>query len=330
MIFSLVFSFILILLITFLAVGVSGGSLLYILDLPSFAGVLLIFAISIILSGNGKVFCSIFSSHKKFAAFDFQQLKKADEALDFSIKLLFYSAILIPVLILIYTLSNASKSEYFFSHLGLNCAVLLLSLLYLSLLEMILITAKAKIRKSSVLFMAEDFQQNDSKQESKQYSKQKADVKSVFKNITGFVLLAAVFTAYGIFSGVYSWGSGNVIFAIIDLPSIMIQIFFVLPLIAISGNFSILFKGLKSAFCGIKIDLKSKNLFQNALKSAMSLNWCSCFATVICSAVCILGDLSDFSKLSANLAVGFIPFFYVACVNLVLLFAEIKVCKAAL
>ena len=326
MIFSLVFSFILILLITFLAVGVSGGSLLYILDLPSFAGVLLIFAISIILSGYGKVFCSIFSSHKKFAAFDFQQLKKADEALDFSIKLLFYSAILVPVLILIYTLSNASKSEYFFSHLGLNCAVLLLSLLYLSLLEMILITAKAKIRKSSVLFMAEDFQQNDSKQD----SKQKADVKSVFKNITGFVLLAAVFTAYGIFSGVYSWGSGNVIFAIIDLPSIMIQIFFVLPLIAISGNFSILFKGLKSAFCGIKIDLKSKNLFQNALKSAMSLNWCSCFATVICSAVCILGDLSDFSKLSANLAVGFIPFFYVACVNLVLLFAEIKVCKAAL
>lgn len=322
MIFSLFFSFILILLITFLAVGVSGGSLLYILDLPSFAGVLLIFAISIILSGYGKVFCSIFSSHKKFAAFDFQQLKKADEALDFSIKLLFYSAILIPVLILIYTLSNASKSEHFFSHLGLNCAVLLLSLLYLSLLEMILITAKAKIRKSSVLFMAEDFQQND--------SKQKADVKSVFKNITGFVLLAAVFTAYGIFSGVYSWGSGNVIFAIIDLPSIMIQIFFVLPLIAISGNFSILFKGLKSAFCGIKIDLKSKNLFQNALKSAMSLNWCSCFATVICSAVCILGDLSDFSKLSANLAVGFIPFFYVACVNLVLLFAEIKVCKAAL
>lgn len=326
MIFSFVFSFILILLITFLAVGVSGGSLLYILDLPSFAGVLLLFAISIILSGYGKVFCSIFSSHKKFAAFDFQQLKQADEALDFSIKLLFYSAILIPVLILIYTLSNASKSEYFFSHLGLNCAVLLLSLLYLSLLEMILITAKAKIRKSSVLFMAEDFQQNDSKQE----SKQKADVKSVFKNITGFVLLAAVFTAYGIFSGVYSWGSGNVIFAIIDLPSIMIQIFFVLPLIAISGNFSILFKGLKSAFCGIKIDLKSKNLFQNALKSAMSLNWCSCFATVICSAVCILGDLSDFSKLSANLAVGFIPFFYVACVNLVLLFAEIKVCKAAL
>ena len=322
MIFSLFFSFILILLITFLAVGVSGGSLLYILDLPSFAGVLLIFAISIILSGYGKVFCSIFSSHKKFAAFDFQQLKKADEALDFSIKLLFYSAILIPVLILIYTLSNASKSEYFFSHLGLNCAVLLLSLLYLSLLEMILITAKAKIRKSSVLFMAEDFQQND--------SKQKADVKSVFKNITGFVLLAAVFTVYGIFSGVYSWGSGNVIFAIIDLPSIMIQIFFVLPLIAISGNFSILFKGLKSAFCGIKIDLKSKNLFQNALKSAMSLNWCSCFATVICSAVCIRGDLSDFSKLSANLAVGFIPFFYVACVNLVLLFAEIKVCKAAL
>ena len=326
MIFSLVFSFILILLITFLAVGVSDGSLLYIWDLPSFAGVLLIFAISIILSGYGKVFCSIFSSHKKFAAFDFQQLKKADEALDFSIKLLFYSAILIPVLILIYTLSNASKSEYFFSHLGLNCAVLLLSLLYLSLLEMILITAKAKIRKSSVLFMAEDFPQNDSKQD----SKQKADVKSVFKNITGFVLLAAVFTAYGIFSGVYSWGSGNVIFAIIDLPSIMIQIFFVLPLIAISGNFSILFKGLKSAFCGIKIDLKSKNLFQNALKSAMSLNWCSCFATVICSAVCILGDLSDFSKLSANLAVGFIPFFYVACVNLVLLFAEIKVCKAAL
>ena len=76
-------------------------------------------------------------------------------------------------------------------------------------------------------------------------------------------------------------------------------------------------------------DLKAKYLYQNAFKSAMSLNWCASFATVICSSVCILGDLSDISRLFANFAVGFIPLFYSACINLVLLFSEIKICKSA-
>lgn len=324
MILNFIFSLILIVLVTFFEVVISGGSLFYILDFPSFAGVFLIFAISIILSGCGKSFCTIFSSRKKISTFDFQHLKKSDETLAFSINLLFYSAIFIPVLIIIYTLSNITKSPDILSHLGSNCAVLLLSLLYLSLLEMILITIKAKIRKTSVLFMAENFQKNNSKQK----SKQNTNKKSVFKNIIGFVLLAAVFTTYGFFSGVYSWGSNSVILTIIDLPSIIMLFLYVLPLLAISGNFVILFKGLKTAFSGTKIDLISKNLYQNALKSAMSLNWCASFATVICSAICILGDLNDLSKPTANLAVGFIPFFYAACINLVLLFAEIKICKS--
>ena len=157
MILNFIFSLILIVLVTFFEVVISGGSLFYILDFPSFAGVFLIFAISIILSGCGKSFCTIFSSRKKFSTFDFQHLKKSDETLAFSINLLFYSAIFIPVLIIIYTLSNITKSPDILSHLGSNCAVLLLSLLYLSLLEMILITIKAKIRKTSVLFMAENF-----------------------------------------------------------------------------------------------------------------------------------------------------------------------------
>lgn len=325
MILSLIFSLISITLITFAGVGLSGCSLLYILNFTSLAGVLLIFAVSTLLSGYGKQFCTIFSSVKKFKSFDLQHLKKSDETLDFSIKLLFYSAILIPVFIFIYTLSNASKSPELFSHLGQNCSVLLLSLLYLSLLEMILITVKAKVRKCSIFFMAEDFLQNDSQTK----PGKKENSKSIFKNIIGFVLLLSVFIVYGLFSGVYSWGSNNPIITIIDVPSILLLFLYVLPLLAISGNFTILFKGLKTAFSGAKTDLKSKYLYQNAFKSAMSLNWCASFATVICSSVCILGDLSDISRLFANFAVGFIPLFYSACINLVLLFSEIKICKSA-
>ena len=324
MILNFIFSFIWIILITFVGVGVSGGSLTFILDFSSFTGVFLIFAISIILSGYGKMFCAIFSSGNKIATFDFQHLKKSEEALDFSIKLLFYSAILIPVLILIYTLSNASQSPDFYSHLGSDCAVLLLCLLYLSLLEMILITAKAQIRKNSILFMAEDFLQNKSQTK----SEQKVNLKKVFTNIIGFILLVTVFLIYGLFSGVYSWGENNAILIIIDIPSILMMFLYVLPLLLISGNFKVLFKGFKTAFSGIKIDVKSKNLYQNAFKSTMSLNWCASFATVICSFVCILSDLSDVSKLSANFAVGIIPLFYAACLNLVLLFAEIRICNS--
>ena len=64
MIFSFVFSFILILLITFLAVGVSGGSLLYILDLPSFAGELFI-SIETVKSHMNSIFEKLSISSRK-------------------------------------------------------------------------------------------------------------------------------------------------------------------------------------------------------------------------------------------------------------------------
>ena len=91
----------------------------------------------------------------------------------------------------------------------------------------------------------------------------KENSKSIFKNIVGFVLLLSVFIVYGLFSGVYSWGSNNPIITIIDVPSILLLFLYVLPLLAISGNFTILFKGLKTAFSGAKTDLKSKYLISS-------------------------------------------------------------------
>ncbi len=296
-----------------------GGTITEILDLISFAGILLLFVAALFISGYGKTFFRIFQSKKKFQTLNLQELKKTDLALKYASKILFYTAILFPVLVLIYTLRNYYKNPETYNHLGPNCAVLLLSILYLSLLEMIIYTMKAKIRKSVILYMAEE----------EEKIAEKNNCKTFIKTIAGiaFFILIAVFYSY--ISGVYAWGKNTLISSILDIPFTIIMIIYVLPLVMISGNIKILFRSIKTLFTGTKIGVSEKSLCLNAVKNTMSLNWYASFSAATCGWIGILNNLEDVSHLPENLSVSFIPILYASCLNLFLLLVEIRVTKAA-
>ncbi len=306
---------------TILATLTGGGTLFGILDYISFIGVLLLFSVAIFISGYGKTFCRIFSTKKKFQSLDLLELQKTDLALDFASKILFYTAILIPILVLIYTLANYYNTPETLMHIGPNCAVLILSLLYLSLFEMIIITLKAKVRKTVILYMAEE---NEAVSDN-----EKTSSRNIIKMLFGILLFLLVCFLFGWISGIYAWGEHSLFDSIFDIPFILIMAIYVLPLIALSENFTKLFGSIKLVFTGRKITVSQKNLYLNAVKTTMALNWYAAFSGAICGWIGMLNNLEDASALPANLAVSIIPFFYAGCLNLFLLLVEIRVTKAA-
>lgn len=305
---------------TWLAIETGGGTVGEILDLIPFAGVMILFAVAIFISGYGKDFCRIFSTKKKFSEMDFQKLQQTDIALDFASRILFYTALLIPVLVLIYTLSNYYNDAKTYSHLGPNCAVLILSILYLSLFEMIILTLKARTRKSVVLYMAESEKLTVKKTNTARHS---------LKVTLGIILFIITCGLYGYVSGIYAWGKYPLLGTIIDVPFILIMLIYVLPLIALSGNFMILCGAIKTVFTGRAVNITQKNLYLNIVKTTVQLNWYAAFSGAACGWIGILCNLEDSSSLPANLAVSLIPFFYATCLNLFLLLVEIRVNKAA-
>ena len=321
MIINLLLSLIPICISTVLAIITNGGDMYGIWDYISFIGVLLIFSVAIFISGYGKTFCRIFSIKKKIQNFDFQELQKTEQALDFGSKILFYATMLIPILVLIYTLTNYHNTPETLMHLGPNCAVLLLSILYLSLFEMIIITLRAKIRKSQISYMAE---------ETEVISKEIISSKFSFnKMILGLLLLLTVCITYGWFSGVFSWGEQSLFTSIFDIPFILIMILYVLPLVAVSENINSLFESIRIVFTVKKVTITKKNLYLNAVKTTMHLNWYAAFSGAVCGWIGMLYNLENASALLKNLAVTLIPFLYATCLNLFLLLVEIRITKAA-
>lgn len=302
---------------TVIAILTGGGTIQGLLDSISFTGVVVLFVVAIIGSGYGKPFFRIFSSKKKFQSLNLQELKKTDQALEFAGKILFYTAVLIPVLVLIYTLRNFYKDAGTYRHLCPNMAVLLLSILYMDLIEMILCTLKAKTHKEVIMYMADE--------------KMLDRNKGAFSGKTlGTVLVAilsfiVVCVLYGYVSGVYVWGQSSLFSSVFDVPFILIMAVYVFPLLAISGNLSVLSGSIKVLFSGSGIAVSQKHLYLNAVKLTVSLNWYAAFSGAACGWIGMLCNLEDISSLPANLSVSLVPFFYAACLNLFLLLVECRV-----
>lgn len=319
MIINFLLSLISICAATVLSIKTSGGTITGLFNLISFTGVLLLFVVALFISGYGKTFCRIFSTRKNYQSMELQELKNTDLALKYASKILFYTAILVPVLVLIYTLRNYYKDAETYSHLGPNCAVLLSNILYLSLFEMIIYTLKAKVHKSVIQYMAENEEKTAEKFNGKTLVK-------MIARIAFFILIAVL---YSYISGIYAWGKYTPISSFIDIPLIIIMIVYVLPLVMISGNIGTLFRSIKIIFTGIKIGVSDKALYLNAIKTTMALNWYGAFSAAACGWIGMLRNLEDASALAPNLSVSLIPFLYACCFNLFLLFAEIRITKAA-
>lgn len=107
-----------------------------------------------------------------------------------------------------------------------------------------------------------------------------------------------------------NWSSRSVLVVMIDFPSLLTSVIYVLPLIAISGNFKELCAACKTVFSNIKISVTKKNLYLNAVKTTMALNWFAGIVTTIIGWIGMFSNLEDADSLYPNLAVSLIPIFF--------------------
>lgn len=323
MIIDFFLAFIPILLSSALATAVSGGTFSGVLDIYDFLTVILTFAILIFLTGYGKAFFRIFSSKKKFQALHLQELQQTEYSLELSSKILLYGAAFFPVMYFIYILytvwDQGDKSS-----LGPNSAVLFLSVVYLCILEMLIFMFKAKTKKVIVLYMAEE--------EESPVRTEKITISSIIKAIVGIVLIIGIIIFQILLMKGFKWDNWScrsVFVVMIDFPSLLAIVIYVIPLIAISGNFRELCAACKTVFSNKKISVTKKNLYLNAVKTTMALNWFAGIVTTIIGWIGMFNNLEDADSLYPNLAVSLIPVFYSILFNLLLTIVEARINKVA-
>ena len=324
MIIEFILAFIPILLSSALATAVSGGSFGGVLDIYDFLAVLLFFVILIIITGYGKSFSRVFYSRKKFKNLDLKELKETDYSLSLSSKILLYSATLFPTMYFIYILYTVWDQEGSIHSLGPNSAVLFLSVVYLCLFEMFIYMFKAKTRKAIILYMAEDEENSE--------AAEKITISSLVKTIIGILLIIGIIVFQVLLMKGFNWNnwsSRSLLAPVIDFPSLLTGLIYVIPLVAISGNFKELFCGFKTMFTNKKIGVTKKNLYLNAVKTTMALNWFAGIATTIIGWIGMFNNLEDYELLYPNLAVSLIPVFYAIVFNLLLTIVEARINKVA-
>ena len=324
MIIEFILSFIPILLSSALATAVSGGTFRGVLDGYDFLAVLLTFVILIFLTGYGNAFFKIFSSKKKFQSLNLQELQKTEYALELSSKILLYGEDLFPIMYFIYILYTVWDQENSYHSLGPNSAVLFLSVVYLCLFEMFVYMFRAKTKKAIILYMAEE--------EEKGASIEKIKLSSIVKAVVGIVLIIGIIIFQILLMKGFNWNnwSNRSIFApLIDFPSLLSGVIYVIPLIAISGNFRELCSGCKTVFSNKKISVTKKNLYLNAVKTTMALNWFGGIVTTLIGWIGMFNNLEDAASLYSNLAVSLIPIFYSILFNLLFTLVEARINKVA-
>lgn len=324
MIIEFILAFIPILLSSALATAISGGTFGGVLDIYDFLAVILTFAILIFLTGYGKAFLRIFSSKKKFQALDLQELQQTEYSLELSSKILLYGAAIFPVMYFIYILYTVWDDPASKYSLGPNSAVLFLSVVYLCIFEMFIYMFRAKTKKAIILYMAED--------EEKKYQPEKIKISSVIKTVIGIALILAIIIFQILLMKAFNWNnwsSRSVLVAMIDFPSLLTGLIYVIPLVAISGNFMELCSACKTVFSNKKISITKKNLYLNAVKTTVALNWFAGITTTIIGWIGMFNNLEDADSLYPNLAVSLIPIFYTILFNLLLTIVEARINKVA-
>lgn len=317
MIFTFLLSLIPIAISSVLASRVSGGRIFEIIDFPDFLTVTVIFVACILISGYSKSFCTLFSSKEKYEKLTLTELQQTDYSFELSGKILLYTNLLFPILFAIYIWANISNCDK--SSLGPDIAVLLLMFVYALIYGMIICTAKAKVKKSIILYMAETDEKSCSDSE-------KIVKKDIIKLIVGIVLLILIIYLNFFIVGYY-WRKWSMIGSILDFPSILGILIYVLPLLAISGNLRIFLKSIKAAFVNKKINITQKELYLNAVKTTNRLTWMGAFVMQIIGMIAMCNNLEYEWMLWPNLAVNIIPFLYATIISLLLLIVETRINK---
>lgn len=174
-------------------------------------------------------------------------------------------------------------------------------------------STKIKMCSKPSLYMAEE--------EESCTSAEKIKLSSIIRAIVGIVLIFGIIIFQVMLMkaiNLNNWSSRSVLMVMIDFPSLLTSVIYVLPLIAISGNFKELCAACKTVFSNKKISVTKKNLYLNAVKTTMALNWFAGIVTTIIGWIGMFSNLEDADSLYPNLAVSLIPIFYSILFNLLL------------
>ena len=174
-------------------------------------------------------------------------------------------------------------------------------------------STKIKMCSKPSLYMAEE--------EESCTSAEKIKLSSIIKAIVGIVLIFGIIIFQILLMKAFNlnnWSSRSVLVVMIDFPSLLTSVIYVLPLIAISGNCKELCLGCKTVFSNKKISVTKKNLYLNAVKTTVALNWFAGITTTLIGWIGMFNNLEDADSLYPNLAVSLIPIFYSILFNLLL------------
>lgn len=319
MIFDFLLSLILITANSYFCSIVSGSWGGEIVQWVEIGGFIIILALFIFISGYGKSFCRIFASPKKQKNASLQELKKTDEAISYAIKAVGYIGLFFLLTATSYFYINFWNTQT----LGFNLATIILSLFYMLFINTVLFTLRSKNKKQMIMLMTEPEAENKSI---------KPGNKHIWISVMKTILAITLILVIGFFV-IKSETRNETDFnfdsfeAWIDIPSFVELFIISFALLAVSGNFKIFGKSVKTAFLNQKIDVTQKNLYVNAVQTLRNILLMTGIACTLIGFMAMLVNLEDKSALGYNMQVALIVSFYAVVCCLILLPMETKLCR---
>lgn len=295
----------------------SGGAPTLMLNGFELPGIIAILAVLLFLSGYGKDFCTLFTSAAKCKALSLEKIRRAEHALDFAIKALFYICFFFVLAATAYYYINLDILQA----MGPNLATIICSVFYMVMLDALLVTCKAALRKQAVCVMAE---------ETVSGAVQKADAKTlvlsivktlcallVIAGMTVVIMLSHTINLQKNFTFTVSW--------LFDIPSLLYLALHCVLLIVISGNGKLLCKSFAAVFTHKTVTESERSLYLNAVSSFRVMLICAGVEATLIGFAAVLTNLENRFYLGRNTYVALLPSFYAAILCLVLLVHQAKV-----
>ncbi len=299
---------------------VSGGVVFditfYLADYILFGLLLVILGVFIFISGYGKSFIKIFTSKKSFNKLELKTLKDIEKSIVYASKVAAYEAIFFVCIGTVYYYVNWMNTQT----LGFQLSLMILSLKYICMTEILLFSMKAKVKKQIIEFMAEA----ESKHEAC-----KRTAKEIIIKLTKALLVFAIVLALAVFVIMnYTKNESEIHFGKIetwlDLPSLILVIVPALLLLLCNGLWKDFFSGIKALAKDEKINVSEKYRFENVFSTVRYIVLALSLIAAMLGYYAVLTYLDNKAALGPNMMIATIPCFYAVIINLILLSVEAK------
>lgn len=299
---------------------VSGGavfdSLFFRSDVILFVLLLVILGVFIFISGYGKPFIKVFTTKKSFNKLELKSLADIEKSIIYASKVAAYEAIFFVCIGTVYYYVNWMNTQT----LGFQLSLMILSLRFICIIEIILFSMKAKVKKQIIEFMAEA----ESKHEACKKTAKEIIIKlvkvllvcSIVLGLTVFIIMNYTKNESDIYFGhIETW---------IDIPSLIQVIVPALLLLLCNGLWKDFFLGIKAVIKDEKLHFSEKSKLANAVSTVRYIVLFSSLIAVMLGYYAVLTYLEDKSSLGPNMMIATIPCFYAVIINLILLSVEAR------